>query len=36
MIMAFHPLATFSARFVRVPVSPTGEKVHAAGEKRYL
>jgi hypothetical protein len=36
MITAFHPLATFSVRFVRVLVSAAGEKVHAAGEKRYL
>jgi hypothetical protein len=36
MITAFHPSATFSVRFVRVLVSTTGEKVHAAGEKRYL
>jgi hypothetical protein len=35
MIAAFHPPATFSVRFVRVLVSPAGEKVHAAGEKRY-
>jgi hypothetical protein len=33
MITAFHPLATFSVRFVRVLVSTAGEKVHAAGEK---
>jgi hypothetical protein len=36
MIAAFHPPATFSVRFVRVLASPAGEKVHAAGEKRYL
>jgi hypothetical protein len=36
MITAFHPLATFSVRFVPISVSPEGEKVHAAGEKRYL
>jgi hypothetical protein len=36
MIKAFHPSATFSVRFVRVLVSPTGEKVRVAGEKRYL
>jgi hypothetical protein len=36
MITAFHPPATFSVRFVPILVSPAGEKVHAAGEKRYL
>jgi hypothetical protein len=36
MIAAFHPPATFSVRFVPISVSPAGEKVHAAGEKRYL
>jgi hypothetical protein len=35
MITAFHPPPTFSARFVMLSVSPAGEKVHAAGEKRY-
>jgi hypothetical protein len=30
MLTAFHPLATFSARFVRVFVSPAGEKVRTA------
>jgi hypothetical protein len=36
MITAFHPSSTFSVRFVPILVSPAGEKVHAAGEKRYL
>jgi hypothetical protein len=36
MITPFHPSATFSVRFVIVLVSSAGEKVHAAGEKRYL
>jgi hypothetical protein len=36
MITAFHPPTTFSVRFVIVLVSTAGEKVHAAGEKRYL
>jgi hypothetical protein len=33
MITAFHPPATFSVRFVRVLMSPAGEKVRTAGEK---
>jgi hypothetical protein len=36
MIAAFHPPPTFSVRFVPISVSPAGEKVHAAGEQRYL
>jgi hypothetical protein len=35
LIAAFHPPSTFSVRFVIVLVSTAGEKVHAAGEKRY-
>jgi hypothetical protein len=35
VIAAFHPPSTFSVRFVIVPVSTAGEKVHASGEKRH-